>query len=162
MKTRIEKFGALGNWEKIDECTDKSIIKQINDASCVSAVGEMLARYYGLNLSQEEILTNINVLSNAKNLAAFLNFKVISDEVEWYGGFFPPDSRFTKGLNQSVQVWAAMLRDGEALGHAVLITGEDENELVIIKDLFDQTTYKMTERELFRVLSEFVLRRKKK
>lgn len=59
MRNFTDKFGSLGNWKKFEEHFDETIIKQVNDASCVSAVGEMLARFYGLKVSQEEILNNI-------------------------------------------------------------------------------------------------------
>lgn len=156
----MEIFGALGSWRKIDEKSDATIVKQINDASCVAAIGEMLAKNYRLNLSQVEILESIGIWSNAQELARFLNSKETRTEVEWIGGIFPPELKFIKGISRQ-NVWAAMLREGKPLGHAVLIRGLDENELVIIEDPFDQTTYKMTEENLFEVLSEFVLRRKK-
>ncbi len=160
MDKLTETFGALGNWEKIDEKFDKTIVKQTNDASCVAAVGEMLANYYGLHLAQTEILEAIGVWSNSKALATFLNSKETQFGVEWIGGGFPLESEFVKGI--STDVWGAMLRQSETIGHAVLITGVDESGLMIIKDPFDQTRYKMTDLELFDILSEFVLRRKKR
>ena len=156
------EFGALGNWKKINETFDDSIIKQSSDASCVAAVGEMLAKLYGLNVSQSEILEAIGVWANAGFLADFLNSKETGKDVEWIGRGFPVEPRFISGIVKSTPVWAAMLRDGEVGGHAVLIYGADENGLILIKDPFDQSKYKMKKAELFRVLSEFVLRRKKK
>ena len=47
MDKLAEQFGALGNWQKIDEKFDETIVKQTNDASCVATVGEMLADFYG-------------------------------------------------------------------------------------------------------------------
>lgn len=155
----VENFGSLGKWEKIDEQFDSTVIKQSNDVSCVSAVGEMLANHYGLNITQAEILENIGVWSNAEALAKFLNSKETRKDVEWIGGSFPFEPKFIKGI--STDVWAAMLRQGEPMGHAVLIGGIDESGLIIIKDPFDQATYKMTDLKLYAVLSEFVLRRKK-
>ena len=75
MKSRSEKFGAIGNWEKFDERFDETIVKQVNDASCVSAVGEMLTRFYGLDISQKEILESIGEWSNSKRLAEFRAFR---------------------------------------------------------------------------------------
>ncbi len=86
MDKLAEQFGALGNWEKIDEKFDETIVKQTNDASCVAAVGEMLANYYGLNLAQTEILENIGVLANSELLAKFLNSKETQAGVKWIGG----------------------------------------------------------------------------
>ncbi len=160
MNKLTDQFGAVGSWEKIDEKFDETIIKQHNDASCVAAVGAMLANYYGLNLTQTEILEEIGILSNAKTLADFLNSKETQFGVEWIGGGFPLDFRYVKGI--STDVWGAMLRQSETVGHAVLIAGMNKSELIIVKDPFDQTVYEMNDSELFSVLSEFVLRRKKR
>lgn len=162
MKTSKEEFGALGSWKKIDERFDETIIKQVNDASCVSAVGEMLARFYGLNISQQKILEKIGEWSNSKDLAEFLNSIETRNDVEWIGGFFYDDIEFIKGITRNTRIWGVMLRNKEALGHAVLIDGLDSNGLIIIKDPFDQTTYKIETEKLYNILSEIVLRRKKK
>ena len=156
----METFEALGNWQKIDEKFDESIIKQVNDATCVAAVGEMLATFYGLNLSQSEILEGIGVWSNAESLAKFLNSKENRNNIEWYGGNFPQEPKYIASISTK-QKWIVMLREGRWDGHAVLIDGIDQDEKIIIKDPFDQTTYKMDVDELYNVLSEFVLRRKK-
>ncbi len=156
----MKTFGALGNWNKIDEKFDLTIIKQVNDASCVSAVGEMLATYYGLDLSQTEILETIGIWSNAQSLARFLNSKEPDNSVEWIGGNFPQEPKYVRKISEK-NVWAVMLREGRWDGHAVFIDGIDKDGKIIIKDPFDQTTYKMNVADLYNVLSEFVLRRKK-
>ncbi|GEM_PF-2345723 len=162
MKTRVSKFGSLGDWQKIDEKFDASITKQINDASCVSAIGEMLAKHYGLKTNQQEILDNIGDWANSAYLSDFLNTKETKKDVEWIGGFFDDDEQRIIGISKTTKVWGVFLRKGSAIGHAVLIDGVDENDLIIIKDPFDKTTYKMEATELLKILSEFVLRRKKK
>lgn len=158
----MKKFGAIGNWQRLDEKFDESIIKQLNDASCVSAVGEMLANFYGLDTSQKEILEIIGDWSNSKRLAEFLNSVETRNDVEWIGGFFYDDIEFIKGITEDIKVWGAMLRDKESLGHAVFIDGLDDNDLIIIKDPFDQTNYKIETEKLYDILSEVVLRRRKK
>ncbi len=105
----METFGALGNWNKIDEKFDETIVKQENDASCVAAVGEMLAANYGLIISQTEILENIGVWSNAQSLAEFLNAKETEIDVEWLGGNFPSKVGFIRNISEN-NVWAVMLR----------------------------------------------------
>lgn len=161
MKSRSEKFGAIGNWKKFDERFDETIVKQVNDASCVSAVGEMLANYYGLGISQKEILKNIGIWSNSFSLAKFLNSKETESNVEWISGGYAQIFEHIVILVRETQVWAALLRDGNAKGHAVLICGQDKNNFVEIKDPFDQTIYKMDIFELDGVLSELVFRRRK-
>jgi len=68
MEKPLEKFGAIGDWRKIDETFDAGIVKQTNDASCIAAVGEMLAKHYGLKTNQAEILDGIGVWSNSFSL----------------------------------------------------------------------------------------------
>jgi filamentous hemagglutinin len=162
MKTRVSKFGSVGDWQKIDERFDSTITKQINDGSCVAAVGEMLAKHYGLKTNQQEILQDIGAWSNSFALSEFLVSKETRKGVERFGGGWDPelDERYVLGVSQK-SVWGVMLRKGNPRGHAVLIDGVDENDLIIIKDPFDQTTYKMEAKELYDVLSEFVLRRRK-
>ena len=160
MKLESEKFGAIGNWEKLDERFDETIVKQVNDASCVSAVGEMLANYYGFGISQKEILENIGNWSNSVALAKFLNSKETESNVEWIGGGCAQIFEHIAILLREVQVWVALLRDGNTRGHAVLVCGQEKN-LVKIKDPFDQTIYKTDIFELDRVLSELVFRRRK-
>ncbi len=161
MKSFTDKFGSLGNWKKVDELLDETIVKQINEASCVSAVGEMLAEFYGLNILQEDILENLGEWSNSKILAKFLNSIETRNDEEWTGSGFSHNINFIEGITAENKVWGVFLRDGQTAGHAVLINGLDENGLIIIKDPFDQSTYKIEIKELYNVLSEFVLRRKK-
>ncbi len=153
------KAGAGGNWRRYGEKFDATVVKQSNDFSCVAAVGEMLAGHYGLNLTQAEILSEIGELSNASALADYLN-KADKTEGKWIGGNFPRVIEFIEGITSSTKVWAVILRERTALGHAILIDGLDKNGLVKIKDPFDQTSYKMTIEDLFEVLSEFVVKRK--
>ncbi len=158
----MEIFGALGNWRKIDERFDETIIKQVNDASCVAAVGEMLANFYGLNLNQAEILEEIGVWSNAQSLAAILNSKEVDIGVEWLGGGWEINTSIgaLKWLLQNHRI-GAMLRQNSPRGHAVFVKSIDENDLIEVDDPFDQTCYKMRVNDFIEVFSEFIWRRKK-
>ncbi len=158
----VENFGALGSWKKIDEQFDPTIIQQSNDAACVSAVGEILAKHYSLNITQAEILENIGVWSNAEVLAIFLNSKETQTDVKWEGGGwnFKTPIGSLKWLVENNKI-GAMLRNKSAEGHAVFVDGLDANELIIIKDPFDQTRYKMTLESFADVLSEIVWRKKR-
>jgi filamentous hemagglutinin len=165
MKTLFSKFGSVGDWQKIDEKFDGTITKQSGDASCVSAVGEMLARHYGLNTNQQEILDNIGEWSNSFALSKFLSSKETKKSVEWLGSAWDNelfDERYILGISKKTKVWAVMFRKGSPKGHALLIDGVDENDLIIIKDPFDQTTYKMEAKDVYELLSEFVLRRRRR
>ena len=122
-----EQFGALGNWQKIDEKFDETIIKQINDASCVAAVGEMLADFYGLNITQAEIVESIGIWSNSKALTSFLNSKETQIELKWEGGGWEFETPI-EALEWLIEnnKFGAMLRNESAVGHAVFIDGLDE------------------------------------
>jgi hypothetical protein len=109
MKTRISKFGSVGDWQKTDERFDETITKQTNDGSCVAAVGEMLAKHYGLKTNQEEILKEIGAWSNSAALAKFLSSKESRKDVEWVGSFFGNDARYIAGVTKELKVWAVML-----------------------------------------------------
>jgi ABC-type bacteriocin/lantibiotic exporter with double-glycine peptidase domain len=162
MQTRVKLFGSIGDWQKIDEKSDKSIIKQM-DETCVSAVGEMLARFYGLNLSQLEILENIGILSNSKALATFLNTKETDIDVKWRGGGWRIETprQDLEWLLSNNKI-GAMLRNKSTKGHAVFIDGLNKNGMVIVKDPFDQTTYTMKLDSFADIFSEFVWRAKKR
>lgn len=122
----------------------------------------MLADFYGLNLTQAEILENIGVWSNSKSLAAFFNSKETRIELKWEGGGwkFEIPIGALEWLIENNKI-GAMLRNKSADGHAVFIDGFDETGLVVIKDPFDQTRYKMTLESFADVLSEIVWRRKR-
>ena len=122
----------------------------------------MLADFYSLNLTQAEILESLGIWSNSEALVKFLNSKETQIGVKWIGGYWDNPIAGWKLITRSDKVWGVMLREGNPLGHAVLICGEDENGLIRIKDPFDQTTYKMTPENLQKVLSEFVWRKKMK
>ena len=134
MDKLAEQFGALGNWQKIDEKFDETIIKQINDASCVAAMGAILTGFYGLNLTQAKILENIGIWANSELLAKFLNSKETQTGVKWIGGYW--DFKLPVGVlewlieNNKI---GAMLRNKSAVGHAIFIDGLDETGLVVIK-----------------------------
>lgn len=80
-----EKFGVLGSWKKFDESFDASITKQSGDASCVAAVGEMLAQYYGVKATQNEKNRTFPGFERIRFkektvMTKFLNAKLIGDE----------------------------------------------------------------------------------
>ena len=137
----MSKFGAGGNWKRIDEKFDASIIKQTSGLSCVSAVGEMLLKQRGIALSQAQILDIIGEPAHISILAEVLNeFDLSEDGREWYGINVRPENLKTLLKENN---WAAVLREPQTMGHAVLINGT-ENRLIKIQDPFDQTAYLMT------------------
>ncbi len=150
------KAGAGGNWKRFDEKFDDSIPKQFTPASCVSAVGEMLGRFFGLDISQQEIHKAIGDWSNSRDLAEYLN--AVDTDKKWIGGHPDDVLKYVKFLLQNRVPMCAIFREGNPLGHAVLIKGLDESGSVIIKDPIEQTEYKMKIEDVFEVLSEIVFK----
>jgi Peptidase C39 family len=144
------KAGAGGNWKRIDEKFDSSIIQQTSGISCLSAVGEMLLKNQGIFVSQAEIRDIIGEPSTASMLAFALNHFDISDgKNKWHG--IVTDNEGVRFLLRQKN-WSAILIEDYLLnkmGHAVLIDGKTPHNLIKIKDSFDQTSYKITEPEFF-------------
>jgi ABC-type bacteriocin/lantibiotic exporter with double-glycine peptidase domain len=138
----MNETGAGGNWKRIDEKFDASIVKQTSGLSCVSAVGEMLLESRGIVLSQAQILDIIGEPATSGRLAETLNkFDVSEDGKQWHGVFVDPSN-----LEAVLQagILAVILREVFEMGHAVLVEGVTPDGLIKIKDPFDQTAYLMT------------------
>ena len=144
--------GAGGDWKRIGEKKDSRIVKQFNENACVAAVGEMLLRKRGRIISQSEIGKSIGTPANFEELANFLNSLPKTSKV-WIGGFF--DVRFFERIVDT-GTWGAVLREPTFRGHAVLVEGLTKQGFVKIKDPFDQTSYRMSESEFLKYLSEFI------
>ena len=135
-------IGAGGNWKRIDEKIDASIVKQTSGLSCVSAVGEMLLKRRGISLLQAQIIDIIGEPAYFKNLAKILNLvDVLESGKKWQGIVVAPENLNFLLKNENL---AVILREPFEMGHAVLIDGKTKGGLIKIKDPFDQTAYQMT------------------
>jgi ABC-type bacteriocin/lantibiotic exporter with double-glycine peptidase domain len=135
------KAGAGGNWKRIEEKFDETIVKQ-EDLSCVAAVGEMLLRKRGISMTQSEIIAIIGRKASIYDLKDVLNR--IDETGDWKGGYTAVEAiPLTKGN------FLAVLQEPMILGHAVLVEGLDEENNFVIKDSADQTAYKMTQKDFF-------------
>lgn len=106
-----------------------------------------MLRARGIEVSQSEILAKIGQPTSIKALADFLNgIDKDTDEV-WFGEFIE-DTGLLSVLHKGSA--GAVLQDGSPLGHLVMIDGIDKEELFIIKDPFDGTSYKMTEEDFLK------------
>ncbi len=148
----IFDVGAGGDWQRIDEIFDFTVVKQFNVDACVSAVGEMLLQQRSIQISQEEIANFIGTPSNFELLADFFNSLKLSNKT-WIGGFF--DVKYFEKV-MATGTWGAVLREPTFRGHAVLVKRLKGNNLVEISDPFDQTSYQMKKEEFLKYLSEFV------
>lgn len=147
-----KNVGTGGYWQVFDEKFEASIVRQANPWACVAAVGEMLLQARGVQVSQIEIARIIGAPSHSEALAKYLNSLEISAK-GWIGGFF--DVQYLDAI-LATGTWGAVLREGSPLGHMVLVEGHDKEELIRIKDPFDQTAYRMTRTGFTKHLSEFV------
>ena len=98
------KAGAGGYWNRFDEKIDEKITKQFGAASCVSAVGEMLGKSFGLDISQEKIFKVLGEWSNSAELAKFLNKADASKN--WLGGHPQPVLKYTEFLLKTAFLFA--------------------------------------------------------
>ena len=151
------KAGAGGYWKRFNEKFNPNIIKQINEAACVSAVGAILAERFGISLTQENLLKKLGNWSNSRDLATALN-KLDSSQ-KWLGGHPQKVLEYTQFLLENRVPMGAIFRQGNPLGHAVLIEGLNEKGMVMIKYPFDQTEYEMKIEDVYQVLSEVVFRK---
>lgn len=142
MNKKIPQIGAGGNWKRIDEKFDSSIVRQTSGISCVSSVGEMLLKGRGISLSQREILDIIGEPATTQDLARVLNeFDVPIRKRQWHG-IVIAETDLEKLLEG--QKFAVILHEPFVMGHAVLVDGKTKDGLIKIKDPFDKTAYKMT------------------
>lgn len=146
-KITNRKVGAGGFWTVINERKDDSIVKQLTPFSCVAAVGEMLLQERGIIMAQTEIIDIIGESSTTKQLAYLLNEKDKSSPEKWHGIIVA-----IKHLEIIVKKssFGAVLREGNPLGHLVLVKSLNGNQLTI-KDPWDGTKYEMTIEEFFKV-----------
>jgi SPP1 gp7 family putative phage head morphogenesis protein len=136
--------GAGGNWRRFKEKFDPQITKQKYPTSCVSAVGEMLLKGRGLNVSQEQILEIIGQPASIDSLARALNRFDPGDGDSIWRGHAIEDKHLQVLLNQTQ--FGAFLADDFALTrllHAVIVKGRSRTGLIKIQDTFDQTSYEM-------------------
>lgn len=154
-RPKVNLSGAGGNWKTLDEKPDSRVIKQINDESCVAAVGQMLLTEAGIKIEQTEIISEIGSPAHSQRLADYLNR--IDDSGEWRGGFVNVDDEQLSVLN-STGIWGAILRQGSGYGHMVLVEGFDDEGRLKIKDPFEATSYKMETDDFLQLISEAVFK----
>ena len=137
----MNKAGAFGNWEKLNERIDFDIVKQVSEKgeSCVSAVGQMLMESRNIAVTQAEILAIIGEPASIESLRWCLNRLDVSEsDKRWYAGYqFDVDSMLSK------RNFAVTLKEFGGQSHAVFVK-EFINGRFIINDTFDQSYYEMT------------------
>lgn len=138
--------GAGGHWPVIDEIPDPLVRRQVNDASCVSACGEMLLRDRGVDtVTQTDLLARLGSPAITADLAGVLN-RLLGVR-EWRGAVLDVATmggRRAVTLLSSTGSWAAELYPfGAHLAHVVVVDSVSDDDLLSIRDPFDGTSYTM-------------------
>ncbi len=142
-----ELAGAGGNWQVIDEIFDPSVVQQQDNLSCGPACGEMLLKDRGINdIDRYIIAAETGVPVSPSNLALVLN-AFNPDPNRWIGApvTIPEASEFqiVEVLNATGS-WAAMLWEpNTSIGHIIIVDGFDDAGLILIRDPWNGTRYKM-------------------
>jgi len=144
--------GAGGNWQVIDEIADLHVVKQQDQVSCGTACGEMLLRDREIyDVNQAMIAAETGVPVSAESLAVALNSLDSSGSRVWLGGTVSiPGATYSEIIDVliSTSSWGAVLWEPLAdLGHIVVVDGIDETGLILIRDSWDATSYKMDREE---------------
>jgi filamentous hemagglutinin len=145
--------GAGGYWPVIDEVASLSVIQQQDRFSCGPACAEMVLRDLGIdNVTQALIAKNTQTPVRLSDLAQTLNQFEVKGLRRWVGGGFDLSEATVAELLAtliSTGAWIAELREPMArLGHLVVVDGFNENSLLLIRDPWQGTRYKM-EQEAF-------------
>ncbi|ELR96540.1 papain-like cysteine protease family protein [Gloeocapsa sp. PCC 73106] len=145
--------GAGGYWPVVDEVASLSVIQQQDRFSCGLACAEMVLRDLGIdNVTQALIAKNTGTPVRLSDLARTLNQFDITGLRRWVGGGFDlsgaPVTELLATLI-STGAWIAELLEPMArLGHLVVVDGWAEDGLLLIRDPWQGTRYKM-EQEIF-------------
>lgn len=143
------KAGAFGNWRKINEKTDLSIVRQISEkgVGCVSAVGEMLLKSRNISATQAEILAIIGEPAGIAALGKCLNELDVSDSDQSWHAHYSND--FNLDFLISKKNFAVILKEFGGQAHAVFV--KKFNGRFIINDTFDQSYYELTLKDFDKV-----------
>ncbi len=150
--SKPELSGAGGNWQVTEETDDRTVIQQQDRLCCGPACAEMLLREQGvINISQKTIAYISGTPVSVPNLARTLNQLDPSDLRQWIGGGLEIPGASSAELLEvlmSTGAWIAELREpGARLGHLVVVDGFDDFGIILIKDPWDGTKYKMEKEE---------------
>lgn len=143
------KAGAFGNWRKINEKFDLSIVKQVSEkgVSCVSAVGEMLLKSRNIFVTQAEILDIIGESAGIVALGKCLNkFDISSSGESWQADY---NNKFDVDFLIKKKNVGVFLKEFGSETHAVFI--KEFRQRFIVNDPFDQSYYEMTKADFEKV-----------
>lgn len=154
-------LGAGGRWPVIDEIVDSRVVRQQSNLSCGPASAEILLKDRGItNIEQAAIENLTGAPTSAEEIANALNELTPATSHRWQAGFIDtstPLAAFNLLLNTE-QSWMAQMKEfGNRVGHMVVVDGLDHTGLVLIRDPWEGTRYKMNIDEFLNVWNQIAV-----
>lgn len=158
-------WGAGGSWQVVDECADRTVVKQFHQDACAAACGEILLKNRGVLSWQQQEIARLSggVPMEVTVLAITLN-QISQLPGSWIGGVIGIDGATDEELLDVLHgtgLWAAgFWEDGLPLGHMVVVQGQNDIGQLLIQDPWGinersrrGARYKMEVEEFLRVWS---------
>jgi len=132
-RSDLDKLRQPYKWSVINEQFSSNVLRQSHDASCISAVGEMLTEG---RITEAELMEKLGTPGNIKELP-----KLLGDE-------WTSEVRKNTSLRELSKQgpWAAEMIEGgfpKKPLHVVLVDGISESGNVRIRDPWEGTAYEM-------------------
>lgn len=141
-RTDLGKVREPYNWEAINERFSSDVVRQFNEDSCISAVGDMLSEG---KVTQQELIARLGERPD------------ITDLVDILGTGWTSEKRSFKSLAEIGEhgPWAAELMENsgtelEKSLHTVMVDGVNSSGNVVIRDPWEGTTYEMTPKKFLK------------
>ncbi|NER08433.1 MAG: hypothetical protein F6K17_40795 [Okeania sp. SIO3C4] len=154
-------FGAGGRWPVINEIIDPKVIRQQSNLSCGPACAEMLLRECGItNITQVTIENLTGVPTSASEIADALNQLSPASLHRWQGGYLDTSTSLAAFnlLLRTAKPWMAQMKEiGNRIAHMVVVDAFDETGLVLVRDPWEGTSYKMEIDQFLQVWSQIAV-----
>lgn len=157
-----EFAGAGGSWRIIDEIFNPTVVRQQDNLSCGAACGEMLLKDRQVNdVDRYAIAAQTGVPVSPSSLAHVLNSLNPRASGQWVGAAVTipgaSELEIIEVLNATGS-WAAMLWEPNAsIGHFIIVDGRDNTGMIMIRDPWNATSYKMELEEFFNYWTLFAV-----
>ncbi|WP_366930815.1 papain-like cysteine protease family protein [Microcoleus sp. bin38.metabat.b11b12b14.051] len=140
---------------------DSTVVRQQSNLSCGPASAEILLKDRGIaNIEQDAIENLTGAPTSAEEIANALNELTPATSHQWQAGFIDtstPLAAFNLLLNTE-QSWMAQMKEfGNRVGHMVVVDGLDVTGLVLIRDPWEGTRYKMNIDEFLKVWNQIAV-----
>ena len=157
----LSLFGAGGRWPVINEITDSKVVRQQSNLSCGPACGEMLLREWGItNITQIAIENLTGTPTSASEVADALNQLSLASLHRWQGGYLDTSTSLAAFnlLLKTSKPWMAQMKEiRNRIAHMVVVDGIDETGLVLVRDPWEGTSYKMELDQFLQVWSQIAV-----